>query len=136
MDVVEDMTDRSEQGNSQDQPPNIENDVGDCHSNTDILNRVQPEDKVTIAGEENVRASVLRGTKRGKTTSWIWNHGIEIVHIKSGTFFFLEIHKLQETTLVQSFIYQSSYLGGKAERVRQETRKKGTETEQGQQEGK
>ena len=69
MDVVEDMADRSERGNSQEQPPRVENDVGDCHSDTDILNQVQPEEKFTIAGEEYVKASVLGGTKRGKMTS-------------------------------------------------------------------
>ena len=83
IDVIETLADMSEQGTSQDQPLDIGSDAENSHLNSSILRRVQPEDKFTIAGQDYVKASVLRDTKRGKTTSWIWNHGIEIVNLET-----------------------------------------------------
>ena len=43
-----------------------------------------PEDKFMINHREFVKGSLIAGTKRNNITSWIWNHGIEIVEISNG----------------------------------------------------
>lgn len=52
------------------------------HSSSDILSKTSSDDQFLIDGRDYVKASVLGGTKRGKSTSWIWDYGIEIVDIK------------------------------------------------------
>lgn len=47
------------------------------------LSRISPADKFTIDGHDYVKGSVVGGTKRGLSTSWIWNHGIEIVRVSN-----------------------------------------------------
>ena len=68
----------SEQGTSQDQPLDVGSNAENSHLKSSLLRRVQPEEKFTIAGQDYVKASVLGGTKWGKTTSRIWNYGIQV----------------------------------------------------------
>ena len=40
-------------------------------AHSDITSRISAEDKFMIEGKEYVKGSVLGGTKRGSSTSWI-----------------------------------------------------------------
>lgn len=53
------------------------------YSSSDILGKMSSDDQFLIDGQDYVKASVLGGTKRRKSTSWIWDYGIEIVDIKN-----------------------------------------------------
>lgn len=83
MDVNTDVAKRSTGENIPNDLIDVGSDVESTQPNSGIIPQISPNDKFSINGRDYVKSSVLGGTKRGKTTSCIWDHGIEIMDIKN-----------------------------------------------------
>ena len=83
MNVSTDVAKRSTEENTPNEPINVKSDVESTQPNPDVIPQISPQDRFSINGRDYIKSSVLGGTKRGKTTSWIWDHGIEIMDIKN-----------------------------------------------------
>ena len=67
--------------------------------NSSILDSLAPSDRISVRGVSYIKATALAGSVRSANTSWIWEHGTELIAVKNQRKFWL--CSLCKTTFVK-----------------------------------